>query len=606
MLNMDPMRLPSYLRGASDAELATLAQQARSPQILTAVQDEMSRREGGLTQNDMVPPPGGAQQVQQPVMPAVTLKDVASEGWVPPWERQDGSGPFITAMQSAGPVPDDDGPSFEEYGRSMPNAGSALITDTQSEGPVPDDDVPDSGARTQVGRQPVRGAVTRTNESPYSAGNGPVRPAAMSDLPEIDVGYAPGVGPDSAEEDIDLPPQTVALAKSLEEASDDPDAMQAILAEIQGSIQSPDEMRNNSIARAGFAMAASRNPYFFGALGEGGLAGMDAYEKSKQEALLNRVRSADIRSDMDKFSEQKRATGVSEQDAEKRLGLAERNVVLAEKDYQTKQQQYNDGKITNEALAQAEVRLKNAQADYYGKKDPSGSSTGSVLTQIGTDSDGNPIMGWQSVGKHTESENTAGSRAAIIGIGLDSAKDVNWDNVNPGKMTAVGIGEKLLGEDLGALAASYGFNEDEARLAAAQGAIQEGITAAITGAAYTERQAKNYAKIFVPQAGDSPDRRVEKLRRAQVLMTQLDRAARQQHITIDDLKPADVQSVIEGVVGETTSQPEPEAPAASAPAAPVETPDNLPVMQTPEDARKLPPGTWFLTPEGKRKMVPNG
>lgn len=550
MLNMDPTRLPSYLRVASDAELATLAQQARSPQILTAVQDEMSRREGGLTQNDMVPPPGAAPQ--QPVMPAVTLKDVASEGWVPPWERQDGSGPFITSLQSAGPVPDDD----------MPNSGVAPTA--------------------------------------------PVRPAAMSDLPEVDVGYAPGVGPDSAEEDIDLPPQTVALAKSLEEASDDPDAMQAILAEIQGSIQSPDEMRNNSIARAGFAMAASRNPYFFGALGEGGLAGMDAYEKSKQEALLNRVRSADIQGDMDKFSEQKRATGVGEQDAEKRLALSERNVILAEKDYEEKQRQYNEGKITNEALAQAEVRLKNAQADYYGKKDPSGSSTGSVLTQIGTDSDGNPIMGWQSVGKHTESENTAGSRAAIIGIGLDSAKDVNWDNVNPGKMTAVGIGEKILGEDLGALAASYGFNEDEARLAAAQGAIQEGITAAITGAAYTERQAKNYAKIFVPQAGDSPERRVEKLRRAQVLMTQLDRAARQQHITIDDLKPADVQSVIEGVVGETTSQPEPEAPAASAPAAPVETPDNLPVMQTPEDARKLPPGTWFLTPEGKRKMVPNG
>jgi len=556
MLNMDPTRLPSYLRVASDAELATLAQQARSPQILTAVQDEMSRREGGLTQNDMVPPPGAApQQVQQPVMPAVTLKDVASEGWVPPWERQDGSGPFITAMQSEGPVPDDD----------MPNSGVAAPT-------------------------------------------APVRPQAMSDLPEVDVGYAPGVDPQDAgaEEDIDLPPQTVALAKSLEEASDDPDAMQAILAEIQGSIQSPEDMRNNSIARAGFAMAASRNPYFFGALGEGGLAGMDAYEKSKQEALLNRVRSADIRSDMDKFSEQKRATGVGEQDAEKRLGLAERNVILAEKDYEAKQQQYNDGKITNEALAQAEVRLKNAQADYYGKKDPSGSSTGSVLTQIGTDSDGNPIMGWTSTGKRTQAENTEGNRAAIIGIGIDSAKDVNWDNVNPGKMAAIGIGENLLGEKVGALMESYGFNEDEARLAAAQGAIQEGITAAITGAAYTERQAKNYAKIFVPQAGDSPERRVEKLRRAQVLMTQLDRAARQQHITIDDLKPADVQSVIEGVVGETTSQPEPEAPAASAPAAPVETPDNLPVMQTPEDARKLPPGTWFLTPEGKRKMVPNG
>ena len=401
MLNMDPTRLPSYLRGASDAELATLAQQARSPQILTAVQDEMSRRGGGLTQNDMVPPPGPAPQQAQ-AQPPATLKDVASEGWVPPWERADGTGPFITALQSKGQVADDSGPSFEAYGRG----------------------------------------------SPYSPGNGPARSRGMSDLPEVDVGYAPGAGRDVGDDDIDLPPQTVALAKSLEEASDNPDAMQAILAEIQGSIQSPDDMRNNSIARAGFAMAASPNPYFFGALGEGGLAGMEAYEKSKQEALLNRVRSADIQSGMDEFSEQKRATGVGEGQTDTKIAQAEREMNLLEKGYNLKVQEYEEGKATDAELKKAEVALRKAQASYYSERPRSTSKADLLQDEDGnlmrltpeggaeyvTDPQGSKIKGTRvgSSGRTAMMKNA--EYVAGLLFGGDTAKGLAW--VQQGKTMA--------------------------------------------------------------------------------------------------------------------------------------------------------------------------
>lgn len=404
MINMDPSRLPSYLRGATDSELATLAQQARNPRIVAAVQDEMSRRSGGLMAEDMVPPPGAVpQQAQQPVMPAVTLKDVASEGWVPPWERPDGGSPFITALQREGPVPDDSGPSFERYGRGMPNSGS-----------------------------------------PETA---PVRPPMMSDLPEIDVGYAPGVGAKESD-DVDLPPETVELAKSLEAAGDDPDAMQAILAELQGGIQSKDDMRNNAIARAGFAMAASRNPYFFGALGEGGLAGLDAYEKSKQEALMNRVRSAEIQQAMDKFGEQKRATGVSEKTDEKRLSLTERELDMREKEYNRKVKEYEEGKAGEAELRSAEIALRRAQANYYSERPRSTSKADLLQDEEGNlmrlTPEGGAVYVTDPEGKKVKGSRVGGSgqtammkNAEYVGgllFGGDTAKGLAW--VQQGKTMA--------------------------------------------------------------------------------------------------------------------------------------------------------------------------
>lgn len=329
MINMDPTRLPSYLRGATDTELATLAQQARSPDILKAVQSEMDRRgQGELTDAEMA-------------TPAPSLADVASEEWMPPWQR-DKRSPFITQTQYEGPVPDDSGPAFESGGTGAP--GSAI------------------------------GKPNRPSA---------VRPPEMEELPELDVGYAPGVGP-RQQEDADIPPAVMRAASALEKAGEDPDVMAGLLKEIQGGIQSPEESRRMAIARAGFAMAGSRNPYFFGALGEGATAGLDAYEKSRQEALLNRVRSANLQQDENKFAEQKRATGVSEKDAAARLSLAERNVKLAEDDYALKKQQYEEGKATDAQLKAAEVRLRQAQAKYYEER-----PTTTARPDLLTDKDGN-------------------------------------------------------------------------------------------------------------------------------------------------------------------------------------------------------------------------
>lgn len=405
MMNMDPTRLPSYLRGATEMELAALAQQAKSPAIIGAVQAEMNRRnQGALTDQEMQ-------------TPAPSLTDVATDGWTPPWQTS--QSPFITAMQSEGPVPNG-GPAFEGSGR-----GSAAL--------------PNSGPSFERN------------------GRGSPRQPGLPPLPEEDVGYAPGVDPiqagvtaaKEATDDADIPPETIAVGRALEAASDDPDKVQALLQEIQGSIQSPEDMRRMAIAKAGFAMAASRNPYFFGALGEGAGAGLDAYEKSKQDALMNRVRAANMQQDEAKFAEQKRATGVSEKDADARLALAERNVKLAESEYQQKLQQYQDGKATDAQLKAAEVRLRNAQANYYEarpvtttKPDYFTDADGNTFTVEGgkavyiTDDQGNKIRA-NKVGASGSSRTAMMKNAEYVAdllFGGDASKGLAW--VQQGKTMA--------------------------------------------------------------------------------------------------------------------------------------------------------------------------
>jgi hypothetical protein len=54
----------------------------------------------------------------------------------------------------------------------------------------------------------------------------------------------------------------------------------------------------------------------------------------------------------------------------------------------------------------------------------------------------------------------------------------------------------------------------------------------------------------------------------------------------------------------TTTAPPPPAPAAPAAAAPPANPRGLPVPRTPQEARMLPPGTEFMTPDGRTLRVP--
>lgn len=64
---------------------------------------------------------------------------------------------------------------------------------------------------------------------------------------------------------------------------------QAIAADLRKQDESAKWM---ALAKAGFAMAGSRSPSFFGALGEGGMAGLEAYEAAQAAEAQRRMQAA--------------------------------------------------------------------------------------------------------------------------------------------------------------------------------------------------------------------------------------------------------------------------------------------------------------------------
>jgi hypothetical protein len=67
------------------------------------------------------------------------------------------------------------------------------------------------------------------------------------------------------------------------------------------------------------------------------------------------------------------------------------------------------------------------------------------------------------------------------------------------------------------------MNDDEKRLAGAQGAIQEAVISAVTGASYTEQQKRNMRAKYVILPTDSATRRAEKTKAAAEFLAQEDR-----------------------------------------------------------------------------------
>lgn len=519
MLNMDPTRLPSYLRQASESELATLAQQARDPKIIVAVQDEMERRQGGLMSQDMAPPP---QQMAQPLPQPTQLAEVATEGWVPPWQRNDGTGPF-PALVREGPTADRS-PMIPEdpwlrgaRERMRPDIGTPYGAQLQAEGPVPEWE-PDVG----------------------------------DDLPTVDVGERPVFDADAAD-DLDIPPEAIEIAQALEEAGDNPDAVQALLAELQGSIQSPEDMRNMAIARAGFGMAASQNPYFFGALGEGANQGLDAYEKARQEAFMNRVRSADLQQDQAKFGEQRRATGVAEKSDAEKLKLTERNVVLAERDYERKVREYEEGKAGDAELKAAEIALRRAQAAYYAER-----PTTTVKPDYFSDKEGNlfTVDGGKAVYVTDEEGNrTSGSKAGASGS-------------TAFMRNAQGVADTLFGGDLA-----------------------RGIAFLKSGSTMSPDQRLKTAMSVATDMANSD------------LILSSDPIKRQRFI---DEKTAEIErelaSAAAGSTGVGAASPGPAAPTAGAVSPEEAVGGAMPAPKTPEEYDALPPGTTYLHPDGKTKV----
>lgn len=115
--------LPAYLAGVTTGELASIAQSARNPAVIQAVQAEMTRRQsqggGGSpsARQSSVPSDGGLPFQGGPVQAratdvgdagpggagpgrAVMARPQPAGGWVPPWEA--GAGPAAHAAISAG------------------------------------------------------------------------------------------------------------------------------------------------------------------------------------------------------------------------------------------------------------------------------------------------------------------------------------------------------------------------------------------------------------------------------------------------------------------------------------------------------------------------
>jgi hypothetical protein len=336
MMNMavPQNKMSRYLMSASDAELDNLAQTAGTPDVVSAVDQEMQRRRRAGR-----PLPRGGQPMGGNQPPS--LQEIATGGWTPPWQ------------QMAGPAlpPGTSGPD-----RALP-----------PDGPLP------KGGEPMDEQQPYTPPPPLPPTMPLTAPNSMEASAAD----EVTGAREGDTGPDS------IHPALMETAKALDQP---PSALQAIIDQITGGGQSDSSIRSNAIAKAGFAMAASRNPYFFGALGEGGTAGLEDYEKAKQEQLMNRVRGVGLGQQQEQQGETKRSNVAREGQEGQRIQVLQQQAQLANQEFVEKKRQFDAGFATDQELKRAEIRARNAATAY---SQAAAGAVGRRGGQYFTDADGN-------------------------------------------------------------------------------------------------------------------------------------------------------------------------------------------------------------------------
>lgn len=119
-----------------------------------------------------------------------------------------------------------------------------------------------------------------------------------------------------------------------------------------------------------------------------------------------------------------------------------------------------------------------------------------------------------------------------------------------------------------------------------------------SGAATPDAEISNYQATLLPRPGDSPEAERMKAWARQVAINALEGG-----MTLQARKAAIDAALQSGPPPEFTPG-SPAAPAAPAAPAPAAAPGGIPVVSSPEEAAKLPPGTKFQTPDGRIKVRP--
>lgn len=313
-------RLPAYLAGASNSELATLMQQARDPALRAAVGQEVQRREQTG---------GGSPSSRSTSVP---------NGTIPAYQ-----------LQSAGP----EAPTI---GGDTPNSGFQ--------------GGPSSARSADVPPEPIR-ATAGAGWTPPWEHTGDVASQAI----------ASGA---SAADDVtgsDLPPMLAQQVSDMGQA-DDPTIQSKVIQRLMGGDSDKSNDIALALARAGFTMAASSSPHGLTALGEGALAGIDSYDKSRQREAENQISAAGIEGNVQRQNEVNRSNRVGEGYTGQQVEIARRNMVLSQREFEERKRQFDAGFGTEEAVKRAQIAASQASTQY------SQALTGQVGAQTLTNENG--------------------------------------------------------------------------------------------------------------------------------------------------------------------------------------------------------------------------
>lgn len=207
-----------------------------------------------------------------------------------------------------------------------------------------------------------------------------------------------------------LPGPIGALTRSMASLEDEPEdkygsTIDQMIQQLMAG-KDPSANRNMALAQAGFAMAASGSPFFFQAVGQGGQAGLKAYQDAQKEDMLKRVQAAQLAGDRSqqieaqrahkagealeggrlaetqrsnltqeklaaqKFEEDKRHQRVAEAIEKGQLSISSQSAQTAletlrqrQEEFALEKQKYEEGRGDEKALKQAQIDLVRAQAE---------------------------------------------------------------------------------------------------------------------------------------------------------------------------------------------------------------------------------------------------